>query len=427
MTDTTDLAAAPPAERVSALAPLRIRDFRTLIAIQLVTGVRIPLQFFAQTWYVNAAAPDNQRLLLLGLLATVRGAAFVSWVLFGGALADRFPRRTTLMVAHAAGFAVVLGTALLLYIPGASTGEGLWLAVMIVLFSEFGLMDAQDVPARNAMVANVAPVRMRTTAMTLNWLALPVTMLVTMPASGWMIDRVGFATMHVFAAGAHLVVLWMLRRMELRARPADEAAGGQSMFENVRAGLGYLRTEPAVRWTIFVTWIAIFGGSAAMWILSAAWVRDVLELGAESFGGMALFWGIGALLASGALATRGEYGRKGALVLSAAVLYGLAVLGFSLTRSLVGAALFFALGGVAFQLLTTVSTAVTQQLVPDRLLGRVMGLLMLANGIAQLMGVAVGAGAQAVGLETVYLVLGIAMTAFALLIMAWQRPLRTLD
>ena len=427
MTDTADLAAAQPAEPASALAPLRIRDFRTLFAIQLVTGVRVPLQFFAQTWYVNAAAPDGQRLVLLGLLATVRGATFVSWVLFGGALADRFPRRTTLMVAHAAGFAVVLGTALLLYIPGASTGEGLWLAVMLVLFSEFGLMDAQDMPARNALVANVVPVRMRTTAMTLNWLALPVTLLVMMPASAWMIDRLGFATMHVFAAAGHLVVLWMLRRMELRAGAADEAAGGQSVFENVRAGLGYLRTEPAVRWTIYVTWIAMFGGTAAMWILSAAWVRDVLDLGAESWGRIALFWGVGALLASGALATRGEYGRKGQLVLGSAMLVGLSVLGFSLTRSLAGAALFFALGGVASQLLVTVSTAITQQVVPDRLLGRVMGLLILANGIAQLMGVVVGVAAQAAGLATVYLVLGIAMTAFALLIMAWQRPLRTLD
>ncbi len=110
-----------------------------------------------------------------------------------------------------------------------------------------------------------------------------------------------------------------------------------------------------------------------------------------------------------------------------ASLFGLAVIGFSLTSSLVGAALFFVLTGVAFQLLQTTSMAITQQVVPGHLLGRVMGILLLSNGITQLLGVVVGAAAQAVGLVVVYFVLGLAVTVFTLLVIACQRPLRTLD
>ena len=81
--------------------------------MQLATGLRMPMLFFTQTWYVTINAPESQRTLLIGLLSTTRGLAFLAYILFGGALADRFPRRTTLLVAHAFGFVSVVA-------PGAA-------------------------------------------------------------------------------------------------------------------------------------------------------------------------------------------------------------------------------------------------------------------------------------------------------------------
>ncbi len=67
------------------LAPLGLHDFRLLFLMQLVSGIRWPMQIFAQSWYVNTVAPEDQR-LLLGLLSTLQGLAYLGYILFGGAL-----------------------------------------------------------------------------------------------------------------------------------------------------------------------------------------------------------------------------------------------------------------------------------------------------------------------------------------------------
>src|SRR5829696_4573936 len=93
-------------------------DFRLVIVMQLLSGLRGPVLWFTQAWYVNAAAPEDRRVLVLGVLATVNGLAFLGWSLFGGALADRYARRTTLIASHLAGATLVGLTALVLTLPG---------------------------------------------------------------------------------------------------------------------------------------------------------------------------------------------------------------------------------------------------------------------------------------------------------------------
>ena len=75
--------------------------------------------------------------MLLGLLATLRGLVFFSWIVSAGAFADRYPRRTMLLGAHALAFGASVFTGLLLFVPGASEGEGAWLWLMFALFTAF--------------------------------------------------------------------------------------------------------------------------------------------------------------------------------------------------------------------------------------------------------------------------------------------------
>ena len=334
---------APPSAEPSG--PLGYRDFRLLFVTQLATGLRMPLLFVTQAWYVNVAAPESQRLLLLGLLATLRGAAFLGYVLFGGALADRYPRRTMLLIAHLLALAGTVATAVLLMLPGAAEGEGLWLPAMFLAFTAFGLINAQDLPTRNAMLRDVVPEHMVTRAVTIFQLALSLTMLVAGPIAGVAIDSLGFGPTYLIAALSHVVVLAAVWQMHSSDHAADPEASNESMLENVRAGLRLLRDDRVVRWVVLGTWIAFTAGISVMGLLIAAWASDILNLGATGWGIMMLFWGLGGVITSGVLVARGDYGHKGMLFIAAIAIFGAAVVGFGFSRTLVAAFLFNGIAG----------------------------------------------------------------------------------
>ena len=420
--------APPPLEAPApAWAPLRSRDFRLLCVTQLATGMRTPMMFVTQAWYVNLAAPEDRRVLLLGLLATLRGLVFLSYVVFGGAIADRFPRRRTLVLAHTMALVSTAVTGALLYLPGASEGQGAWLPLFFLLFTAFGLVNAQDLPTRSAMIAESVPASVLTSAVTIFQLSLASTMLIGAPLAGQLIERVGFGTTYLVAGAGHLVVLGALALMRSGQAAADPDATSESVLENMRAGLRQLRDDPVVRWIVLATWVSFTAGISVMGLLIAAWVHDVLALDAAGWGTMMVFWGVGGVLASGTLALRGEYGRKGPLFLGALLVFGLAVLGFGLSRALLVAFLFNGVAGAANQLVRILGIASLQKVVPNRMLGRVMALLMLSQGIAQTFGIAIGALGQAVGLQVLYPAAGASLVLFALALAASQRPLRTLD
>ncbi len=416
---------ATASARPSLFDPLRVPDFRWSLLIQLASSIRQPMQFFAQGWFVNQAASDGNRIVMLGLLATLQGTAYLSWVLFGSALADRYPRRVTLTVAHLAGFCWLAGTSVLLRVPGAADGEGLWLWVMMLVFVEFGVMMAQDIPTRAALAGETVPAPMRTVAITLHWLVFAGALVIGAPLTGWMIERIGFANIYLVAAATHLVVVLALRGIRRSSEPADPQASRESILQNVRDGLRYLAEDAAMRWTVVLTILSLAMGNLTMGILVAAWVRDVLLLDAAGWGRLALFWGLGGVCANVALMLRGDYERKGLLFLGGAGLFGVAVLGVSASREAEPTAAAFMIAGVGSQLVMTVGNAIAQAIVPTRLLGRVMGLLWMAQGFAQISGLFAGLLGQAIGLTVLYPLAGTLMLGVTLLTLM-RSPLRAL-
>ncbi|HJM75086.1 MAG TPA: MFS transporter [Dehalococcoidia bacterium] len=408
-------------------AALQIPAFRLLCVTQLASGLRQPMTFVTQAWYVNVVAPEDQRVLLLGLLATLRGSAFLAYIVFGGAFADRYPRRKMLITSHAVGFSSALLIGGLLFLSGASTGDGPWLWIMLAFFTALGLINAQDMPARNAMIADVVPNSMLTSAVTIFTMSLSVTMLVGAPSTGLLLEHFGFGTTYIVAGLGHIVIILALLRMKVSEQAADPDAARESVIANVRVGLARLRSDPVVRWIVLASWVSFTIGMSVMGLLIAAWVRDILELDATGWGAMMVFWGIGGLLASGALSLKGEFGHKGPLYLAALFVFGLAIVGFGYSRILIVAFLFNGLAGGMQQWIRILSTASLQHVVPNRVLGRVMSLLILSQGISQTFGLAIGALGQYIGLEMLYPAAGFAVIAFTILLAISQPRLRALD
>ena len=124
------MSAQEPVARSGMLAPLRVREFR-LLFIGLVAGqAMLPLQFVSQIFWVQTNADVDSRVVLVGAIATVRGAGMLLFGLYGGALADRFNRRRLLIVTQSAVIPINLLIALVMFTsPANSLGLTLFFAL----------------------------------------------------------------------------------------------------------------------------------------------------------------------------------------------------------------------------------------------------------------------------------------------------------
>jgi hypothetical protein len=427
--DVAPEAAAPPAAEATTptrrLATLEHRDFRLLLVMQLASSMRQPTLFITQAWYVTTTAPDGQEVWLLGLLGALRGIAFLAYVLFGGTFADRFPRVTVLAASHAVGLANVLVVGGLLLIPAVADGDGPWLWIMMLLFASFGLMTAQDQPTRTAMVRDSVPEHLLSRAITQHQMAMSFGVLAA-PFAGFSIDALGFGITYLLAGLGHVVVLLAVRGISTRTA-SDRSAANSSVLSNLSEGIQVLRENPVVRWTVFTNWAVTALGMSVMGILIAAWIDQILDLGAAGWGVMVVTWGTGGVLASLWLSWRGDMRHMGAWFLGAGLLMGVGVMAFGLSRLVVFAFFFNGVVGLAYQLILTWGVTIVQREVPNRLLGRVTGLLLLAGGLMQIAGLAVGALAQVFGLELVYPLAGLGIVVYISLLTWRQQPLRRLD
>jgi hypothetical protein len=125
-----------------------------------------------------------------------------------------------------------------------------------------------------------------------------------------------------------------------------------------------------------------------------------------TWGLLAAIWGMGAVLASSFLSTRGSFGSKGRLFLGACLAFSVLFVVWSFVRTPVVFAVvqFFMAICVSTQFVT--GGAIIQTVVDDRLRGRVLSLFGLNQAIALTTGIAVGAVAEAAGATTAVPIMG---------------------
>lgn len=422
------LPATPAPSRWSAAAgALNQPGFRVLIATQMVMGLAQPLLFFTQGWYVNLAAPEDDKVVYLGLLGASRGLVFLLYVTVGGAIADRFPRIRVLRASHLVALGMIIAIDALLWVPAIGRGEGGALPLMITLFASFGLITAQDLPTRTSMAREALPDHLARGGIALFQLAMASMLLFSAPFAGWAIERIGIPATYLIAGLGPAIVFALTFRLPRSVTAADPDASSMSMMANIRDGVRVMREQPAVRWAVFLTWASTTCGLSVMGVLVAAWVSDVLHLGAAGWGQMSLFWALGSIVSSLFLTGGGLERRRGAMFLGLQLLFGAAVLGFALSRTVPLAFAFNVLAGLAFMGQNIAGLAIVQALVPNRYLGRVTGLLMLGQGLMQVMALFIGLLAKVVGIEIVFAGAGLTMLVATVLVTLLQRELRSLD
>ena len=352
-----------PPERPTAL--LHRPDFRRTYAAVAISELGDAFQYVALMWFaLEAGGP-------LGVIA-VRLADSIPALLFGfhgGLVADRLDRRRTMIAAD-----VVRGAVL---IPVAVAGLAGHLPLSALVMAAFVLTAATSyfapaygallpslVERRNVQAAN-GLVRATTDGLNVVGWSLAALLLTFMPISAF------FA----LNAASFLLSAAILLRVRVGREHVDAAARSAP---RIREGLAALRLRPRLAIAVAVFGLAVTISSGT-WIVGVPeLVRSTLGRGAGSFSLVAAFYALGSI-AAGVVLTRRMVAQKSLGSILALVLYlpayGLFALADAVPLALAGSLLAGVSQGTAWVLVN----AAAQEQVPDRFLGRVMGLIALTH------------------------------------------------
>ncbi len=350
----------------------------------------------------------------LGLVGAVELAPIFFLMVAAGNAADRFPRRNIGIVAHALLAVAAAGLA----VVSAQDGPT-W--VIYSLLALVGTARAFSAPAVNTILPQLLDPTVFANANA--WLATTYQLasIIGPAAGGLLIAATGGATA-AFAAAAvgQLVFVLMLRTMPVRL-PASSAKRSAA---DVFAGFRFVRANPLFLAAITLDLFAVlFGGAVALLPIFA---KDILQVGPAGLGWLRAAPGIGAMTMALVTTRMRPWPRPGVTLLWVVAGFGVAMIGFGLSRSFAVSLLCLFMTGVFDNVSVVIRLTLEQMITPDHLRGRVAAINYVFIGFSNEFGAfESGATAALVG-PTLSVVGGGFATLLVVLIVraAWPQLLR---
>ena len=350
---------------------LRHRNFRLFFGGQLVSLIGTWMQSVAQSWLIYRLTGSA---VLLGAVGFTSQFPVFLLAPIGGIVADRFPRRTILIVTQTV--AMLLAGAL----AAVTLAEGVRVWLIFVLGAALGVVNAFDIPARQAFVVEMVERPDIMNAIALNSAMFNGARIVGPAIAGVLVASIGEGWCFFANALSYLAVIAGLLRM--RIPPGTVAPVLTTALEHVLEGFRFVgRTAPIRALLLLLGLVSLV--AMPYTVLMPIFADQILHSGPRGLGILMGASGIGALIGALALAARRELRGLGRWVAFAMAGFGLSLIGFALSRSFwLSTALLVPVGGCMMVQMSASNTLI-QAMVPDALRGRVMSIYsMMFMGLA---------------------------------------------
>jgi MFS family permease len=394
-------------------ASLGVRNYRLYWTGQIVSLIGTWMQQVSLPWLVLVLGGSP---LQLGFVAVLQFGPAMLLAPFGGVLADRIDKRRALIGTQVAAS---IQAAILFGLTATGVVE-IWMVFVMALW--LGLVNAVDMPVRQSLAADLVPRDILANAIALNSMAFNSARIVGPALAGLIIATgtaltgsaiVGVAANLAINTVTYAGVLTALLRMnphEIRRNERPERH--PPVLDSLREGFSYAVRTPLVLWPlVLLGGIAAFGFNFQ--ILLPLFAREVLDLGADGYGGLYAVMGVGSLAGSLTLAFMRQR-RAIPIILVGGVAFSVLLVGIAVSRSALVVAPFILGAGYSSMLMINTINATVQANVADALRGRVMALYVTVfAGSAPLGGLFAGAVAEAFGPPAAFL-LGAALSLVVL-------------
>jgi MFS family permease len=349
------------------------RDFRRFLVAAFLAILATQIQSVAVGWQIYSIARTP---LALGYAGLFQFLPMMACTIPAGHLADRFNRRTILVISNLCS-GIASGGFLILALSGTAA---IW--PFYAVLAMFGAARAFAGPASQSFVPLLVPQDQFPQAVA--WASSTSQVAVIAgPAIGGAIYILGPAV--DYSVCMILFVTIAIVMMGIRSRSARyEAQPDTTVFERITAGVAYVWRKPLILGALSLDLFAVLLGGATA--LLPVYARDILHVGPLGLGVLRSAPVLGAAMLGIALGQRALSRRAGRAMFACVAIFGIATIVFGVSRSFpLSIAALFVLGA-SDMVSVYVRTTLTQLATPDAMRGRVSAVNRLFVGASNELG-----------------------------------------
>ena len=419
-----NVADAPAPKRFKLPAALRSlgnKNYRLFYSGQFISLTGTWMQMVAQSWLVYRLTGSAATLGFVAFAGQVPGFLLAP---VGGAVADSLSRHRILIGTQTLAM-------LLAFVLAALTLTGnvvVW--HVYVLAALLGIVNAFDIPARQAFVADLVGREDLVNAIALNSSMINGARLVGPAMAGLLVATIGEGWCFFVNALSYVAVIGGMLRMRVAKRELNAAAEQSSPVRRVVEGFSFVgRTGPIRALIILLGLVSLLGMPYTM--LMPVFADRVLHVGAGGLGVLLGAAGVGALAAALLLLARRGVRGMGRWVAFSSAGFGASLILFSRVQDFRLAVAVLVCVGFSMIIQIASSNTLVQAMVPNELRGRVMAVYsMMFLGMAPLGALWAGWLAERVGAANTVAVGGagciLSALVFSLRLPALRREARKL-
>jgi MFS family permease len=363
----------------------RHRNFRLFLFGQIVSLVGTWMQNVAQSWLVYRLSHSA---LLLGTAWFCSQIPVFALGSIGGVMSDRHSRHRIVVATQTLSMLQAFALGILTLSGHVQVWHILALALTL------GTINAFDMPARQALIVQLANKEDLLNAISLNSAIFNAARIVGPAIAGVLVAALGEGVCFILNGASFLAVIAALLAMRV---PAQAQPNADSSWVHLTEGFRYTWRDVRVRSILMVLAATTFAGMPAM-VLMPFFADDIFHRGSQGLGFLMGTMGVGAVIGTLVLARRAEISGLHKVIVYSAIATGTSFILFSASPWFYLSLAIMPVIGFGVMRQNAAANTSIQMLIPDEYRGRVMSIYaMTPPGLGPFGSLAAGAIAHAVG------------------------------
>jgi len=329
---------------------------------------------------------------MLGVITLASTAPILILSLFGGAVADRFPKKMLIMVSHAGFVFIFLGYAIadITGYLGPAHPESWWVLLAGGLL--MGIIIALSMPARGAIIPEIVDRERLMNAVSLNIMGMSFFQMTIPVMAGYIIAEFGYSSIFFIMAGINATsVLFNSFLPKIPARPVVN----KNVLIDIKEGFKYILGNRTILLVVlfFIASVLLVN---PLQMLMPVFAKDILDVGVEGQGTLMSLMGAGSIAVSLLLASLPSR-RRGLILLISNICMGAAIVTFAFSTLWPLSMVLMVLIGIGRIGADACGNTLIQSYTEPAILGRVNSIIMVSFGLGGSGSLIIGVLAESIG------------------------------